>query len=69
MPHDCTGEQIEKGDVVTLTFTVMDVQPTETACNVSLLAVPPAGFSEAYLPNLACNAGLVTKIDPTPRGA
>jgi hypothetical protein len=67
MPHDRNGKPVTKGDVVTMTFGVLDVQQGEKDCNCTLQAIPPAGFDGTYLPIVACNTGLIGKIDPTPR--
>lgn len=69
MPHDVNGTELAKGDTVTMTFEVQDVSAGETACNCTLQAIRTASFDEPYLPIVACNTKLVTKVDPTPRAA
>ena len=70
MPHDCRGQSLAKGDIVTVTFQVDEVFAEATACNTNLRVLPHAGTPEGtYLPLITLNAGLCTKIDPTPRAA
>lgn len=68
MPHDSRGQELAKGDVVTVTFQVDEVFAESTACNANLRAIPHAGTPEGtYLPLITLNAGLCTKVDTTPR--
>jgi acyl-CoA hydrolase len=67
MPHDLRGQKLNPGDTVTVTFTVTEVHPGSTSCNVNLQAIRSAVYDGEYLPLLTCNSLLVTKIDSTPK--
>ena len=68
MPHDFYGNQVKKGDIVTMTFEVIDIFQSEDSCNVNLKSIPPCidvtGYIEnIYKPVLTCNARMVAKTN------
>lgn len=63
MPHDMNGQQLQEGDVVTMRMRVKAVYPTETACNVTLVAVD--GPVVEYKPEVSCNTKLVALVEKT----
>ena len=62
MPHDANGKSLKEGDVVSLRFLVKQVQPSETACNVTLQAIPSDAAKNEVAPQVACNSKLVTLV-------
>jgi hypothetical protein len=52
MPHDRNGREVQKGDVVWLRATVLEVYASETACNVRVKIHAPPGEPEAELGHL-----------------
>lgn len=63
MPHDKNGNELQVGDLVTLTLEVRAVHMTEDACNIDALAVSPS--RGIYAPLVSCNSSLFLKVSKT----
>lgn len=52
MPHDSSGREVQKGDVVLIRAKVLQVYPSETGCNVLVEIDAPEGEPRAQLGQL-----------------
>jgi acyl-CoA hydrolase len=61
MPHDCNGNKVEAGDIVTFRARVRDVYASETACNMTVEVEDEKGVGE-YRPVMTFNTRLCEKV-------
>lgn len=58
MPHDRNGQLIKVGDKVKLDFTVKEVWPNATDCNVQLIGCTTRAYKGGSLPQVTCSSVL-----------
>lgn len=67
MPHDKNGNTLERGDTVTVAFTITEIHPSDDYCNASLLTTESMypGTDKTYLTINTRQCELQTKGRPS----